>query len=131
ERLRHQRAGEGLEVVGVAVDFRDAVLKYAREIGIDYPLLIGEQDGLEAVAAFGMDTVFPFTGFADSQGRVPTLQAGKLHTEETGLILDRLSDVEHGRLDLAGARRAISDGIAHLAADRARKSAGAPAPQIR
>ena len=80
---------DGLEIVGIAVDFRDAVQKYAREMGIDYPVLIGEQDGLDAIAAFGMDTVFPFSVFADSQGRIVTLKVGELHADEARFILDR------------------------------------------
>ena len=88
--IRHERAKDGVEIVGIAVDFRDAVQKYAREMGIDYPVLVGEQDGLEAIAAFGMDTVFPFTVFADRQGRIVTLKIGELHADEARFILDRV-----------------------------------------
>ena len=63
-----QTLGKSLEVVGIAVDFKDAVLDYTRKIGIDYPVLIGEKDGMAAIDAFGMDTVFPFTVFADGRG---------------------------------------------------------------
>ena len=87
--LRHERSGDRLEIVGIAVDFRDAVLHYTREIGIDYPVLIGEKDGLEAIEAFGMDTVFPFTVFADRQGRIVTVKVGELHRDEADFILDR------------------------------------------
>ena len=39
-----------------------------KEIGIDYPLLIGEQDGLDAVDKFGLGSLgFPFTVFTDNQ----------------------------------------------------------------
>ena len=48
----------GLAVVGIAVDFRAAVTKYAHTAGIDYPVLIGEDEGLDAVHAFGMELVF-------------------------------------------------------------------------
>jgi thiol-disulfide isomerase/thioredoxin len=74
--LRHERSGEGLEVIGIAVDFRAAVIQYTRAIGIDYPVLIGEKDGMAAIDAFGMDTVFPFTVFADRQGRIFTVKVG-------------------------------------------------------
>ncbi len=53
KKIQAERGGEGFQIVGVAVDFRDDVLKYAKEIGIDYPLLIGEEDGLDAVTKFG------------------------------------------------------------------------------
>jgi thiol-disulfide isomerase/thioredoxin len=123
--LRHERAADGLEVIGIAVDFRDAVQRYAHEIGIDYPVLIGEQDGLDAIAAFGMDTVFPFTVFADRRGRIVTLKIGELHREEALFILDQLKAVDQGRTELATARKTIADGVAALAARRAQQETGA------
>jgi thiol-disulfide isomerase/thioredoxin len=119
--LRHERAADGVEVVGIAVDFRDAVQHYAREIGIDYPVLVGEQDGLDAIAAFGMDTVFPFTVFADRQGRIVTLKIGELHADEAHLILDMVKAIDQGRTDLTAAKKAIADGVAALAAERAKQ----------
>jgi len=120
KKLRQERTASGLQVVGIAVDARDAVQQYARQMGIDYPVLIGEQDGLDAIAAFGMDTVFPFTVFADSQGRIVTLKVGELHPDEAGLILDTISHIDHGRIELAAARKQLSEALAVLAAQRAR-----------
>jgi len=127
-KLRSERAGEGIEVIGVAVDSREAVLKYAREMHIDYPVLIGEQEGLNAVQAFGMEPVLPFTVFTDSQARIVTLKVGELHPEEAVFILSRVHDVDSGRLALPAAREQISAGISALAAERARsESDRAPA----
>jgi thiol-disulfide isomerase/thioredoxin len=125
--LRHERAGDGLEVVGIAVDFRDAVQHYARDMGIDYPVLIGEQDGLDAIAAFGMDTVFPFSVFADRQGRIVTLKIGELQADEGHFILDEVKAVDQGRTELAAARKHIADGVAALAAERAKREEPAEA----
>lgn len=119
--LRHERAADGVEIVGIAVDFRDAVRHYAREMSIDYPVLVGEQDGLDAIAAFGMDTVFPFTVFADRQGRIVTLKVGELHADEAHFILDRVKGIDSGRMDLAMAKKEIADGIAALATERAKR----------
>lgn len=120
--LRRQGAVAGLEVIGIAVDSRDAVLKYAHDMGIHYPILIGEQDGLKAVDAFGMQAVFPFSVFADRQGRIVALKIGELHADEAHLILTRLGDVEAGRLELSAAREQISAGLKTLAVERANKS---------
>ena len=120
QRLRRDRSADGIEVIGIAVDFREAVLKYAQSLRIDYPLLIGEQDALEAVSAFGMDTVLPFTVFADSQGRIVTLKVGELHADEADLILSRVGELGAGRIDLRAAREQIATGIRQLAAARAR-----------
>jgi thiol-disulfide isomerase/thioredoxin len=119
KKLRAQRAGEGLEVVGIAVDLRAAVVKYAHDAQIDYPLLMGEKDGLAALTALGMDTVFPFTVFADRGGRIVALKVGELRPEDAKLILDRLHELDTGRLSLAQARTQIADGLAALAVQQA------------
>lgn len=119
-KLRSEHSAEGLEVIGIAVDFRDAVLKYAREMHIEYPVLIGEQDGLDAAAAFGMESVFPFTVFADRRARIVTLKVGELHADEADFILGRVRDVDTGRLGLRDAREQVAAHIRQLAAERAR-----------
>jgi len=57
QQLQRDHGAEGFQVIGIAVDFRDKVLAYADDMKIDYPLLIGEQDALDAAAAFGVPTV--------------------------------------------------------------------------
>jgi len=123
--LRSERAEDRLEVVGIAIDFRDTAKKYARDSGIDYPVLVGEQGGLEAVAAFGMDPVLPFSVFADRAGRVIALKVGELHRDDADLILDRMRDLDQGRLTLAAAREQISTGISRLNRLRSAPSGGA------
>ena len=125
ERLSRQRAREGFQVIGVAVDSRSAVLDYARRAAIQYPLLIGERPGREAVRALGMEAVFPFSVFVDARGRIVTLKIGELRADQAALILDRMEDLDRGRIDLATARREISDGMAKLAVARAQAASSA------
>jgi thiol-disulfide isomerase/thioredoxin len=122
KQLRAERRPQNLEVIGIAVDFRDEVLQYANKIGLDYPLLIGEDEGLAAAGAFGMDLVLPFSIFADRQGRIVTLKVGELHADEAGYILDTIREVDAGRLDLASARKGIADRLKELAATRATRA---------
>ena len=117
--LRAERGKQKLEVVGVAVDFRDDVLKYAQETTISYPLLIGEEDGLAAVKAMGMQPAFPFSVFADSQQRIVALKVGELHRDEAELILERVARVDAGTLPLKQAREEITEGLKELATRRA------------
>jgi thiol-disulfide isomerase/thioredoxin len=119
-RLRHERAAAGLAVVGIAVDFRAQVMKYAHDAGIDYPLLIGENGGLDAVNAFGMELVFPFSVFADARGRVVAVKVGELHREEADFILDRVEDIDRGTLSLGDARERIQTRLRDLAVERAK-----------
>jgi thiol-disulfide isomerase/thioredoxin len=125
-KVHAARAGQKVEIIGVAVDFRDDVLAYAQKTPISYPLLIGEEDGLAAVQAFGMQPNFPFTVFADSKQRLVALKIGELHQEEIDLILDRVLAVDAGKLDLPAAREQISEGLKDIATKRAAEAAKSP-----
>jgi thiol-disulfide isomerase/thioredoxin len=117
----HQERGAGVQIVGVAMDFRNDALQYAKDKGITYPLLMGEKDGLAAVTAFGMDTVFPFTVFADTRGDIVAVKVGELHADEAELILGEISAVDTGSVSLTVARSKISEGLRALAIARAQQ----------
>jgi thiol-disulfide isomerase/thioredoxin len=123
--LRKQRAADRLEIIGIAIDERQAVLKYANEIGIDYPVLMGEQEGYEAAERFGVAMVLPFSVFADSRGRIVTLKVGELHENEAVYILDRIREVDANRLPLADARRDIAEKLRDFAVERGKSKAEA------
>jgi thiol-disulfide isomerase/thioredoxin len=115
QQLQRDHAGEGFQVIGIAVDFRDKVLAYADEMQIDYPLLIGEQDGLDAAASFGVEAVgFPFTVFSDRKGRVVTAHLGELHANQAALILDAVRRVDAGQLTPEQARSELEGALARL-----------------
>jgi thiol-disulfide isomerase/thioredoxin len=116
--LQREFAASGVEVIGVAVDFREDVLAYADRIGIGYPLLIGEEDGLAAAQAFGMNLVLPFTVFADAGRRIVALKVGELHDDEARFILDRIEALNVGQATLAEVRPAIRQELAALALRR-------------
>ena len=120
--LRTTRGDRGVEVVGIAVDFREDVERYAAEIGLDYPLLIGEEDGLAAADAFGVDPVFPFTVFADVERRIVALKIGELHADEAAYILDHIEKINAGSLPVELAREQIREELRRLDAARAEKT---------
>ena len=117
------RARSGLQVVGVAVDTNTDARRFARELGIDYPVLLGEDGGLAAIKALGADTVLPFTVFADAKGVIVAVKRGELHADEATLILGRLAALDRGALGLPAARLQISDGLRDLALARAQRQA--------
>ena len=122
-QIRAERGAKGVEVVGVAVDFREDVVKYAAEIGLDYPLLIGEEDGMAAADSFGVDPVFPFTAFVDRERRIIALKIGELHADEAAFILDHVDKVNAGSLQPDAARQLIRDEIRRLDALRPKEKA--------
>ncbi|HEX7013260.1 MAG TPA: TlpA disulfide reductase family protein [Steroidobacteraceae bacterium] len=113
--IQQEHGEEGFQVVGVAVDFREDVLNYAEEIGIDYPVLIGEQDGLDAVNKFGLGSVgFPFTVFTDNQHRIVAFHLGEIEPKEADVLLDAVRRVNSGELTPAAARTVAAKQLAAL-----------------
>jgi thiol-disulfide isomerase/thioredoxin len=116
QTLHTEWAGRDVSVVGIAVDYRDPVLAFAERYKIGYPLLIGEQDALDAAAAFGVDSpVFPFTVFTDRRGEVVALFIGELHRAQAELILSEVQNLNKDLIELKAARRAIAEGLSALA----------------
>ena len=116
--LQQKHGAEGFQIVGVAVDLREDVVKYAQEIGIDYPVLIGEQDGLDAVNKFGQGSIgFPFTVFTDNQGRIVLFHLGEIRKEQADVLFGAVRDVNSGKLTPAAARVVAAKQLAALPAE--------------
>jgi thiol-disulfide isomerase/thioredoxin len=114
-RIEREYAKNGVEVVGIAVDFADDVKSFKKDFPIDYPLLVGEQDGLDAARAFGVEPLaLPFTAFTDSQGRILMLHVGELHEDQARAILAIVQQVDAGALTPVEARHAITGALAAL-----------------
>lgn len=108
--LQREHAGAGFQVIGVAVDLRESVLGYLKKTPVDYPVLIGEQDALDAAKAFGVATTgFPFTVFTDGAGNIVTVFVGELHREEATVILRAVTDIDAGLTTPALARPRIEE----------------------
>jgi thiol-disulfide isomerase/thioredoxin len=117
KNLHAEWAGRDVSVVGIAVDYHDKVQEFADRFKIGYPLLIGEQDALDAAAALGVETpVFPFTVFTDRRGEVVALFVGQLHRPQAELILSEVQNLNQGLEQLPAARHAISEGLHALQA---------------
>jgi thiol-disulfide isomerase/thioredoxin len=112
QTLHAEWAGRDVSVVGIAVDYRDKVLEFADRLKIGYPLLIGEQDALDAAAAFGVESpVFPFTVFTDRRGEVVAVFVGELHRPQAEIILSQVQNLNKDLIQLPAARRAIAESL--------------------
>jgi peroxiredoxin len=67
--LQKQYASQGLQVIGVAMDDSgdEAIAKFAKEMGVNYPVLIGKESVGDA---YGGVEFLPTTFFIDRQGKV-------------------------------------------------------------
>ena len=102
-------------LIGIAIDFREDVLAYLGTTPVEYTVLIGEQDGLDAARAFGVESLgLPFTAFVDRAGRIVTLHVGELHRAQADVILSAVRALDAGQIDLPGAREQIRAGMTKI-----------------
>ncbi len=82
---------DGVQFVGVAIDQKERVIPYAREMGINYPLVVGGMETMEFARQLGdRATVLPFTLILDRSGRVRTAQVGILMPEKLESLIKPL-----------------------------------------
>jgi peroxiredoxin len=76
ERLR-QRWGDRAQFVGLSSDPPEKVARFAHDLGIHYPLWVGEDQVGELSRRLGNTaSVLPYTVLLDSSGRVVDVKAG-------------------------------------------------------
>lgn len=76
--LRARHAGDGLAVIGIGIDQSDQLQRVVREQGIDYPVFVAGQDGIELSRKLGnLLGELPFTAAIDRHGLYAASQLGK------------------------------------------------------
>lgn len=97
KEFQQQQAGNGFQVIGIAVDFPEEVASYAESAEFNYPVLVGQQEAMAVAESSGIEFIgMPFTMFVASDGEYVGAYIGELHQEH----LDRLVDIMT-RLDRA------------------------------
>jgi thiol-disulfide isomerase/thioredoxin len=90
-RAQAELGAKGLQFVGIAVDQPDKVREFAREIGLNYPALIGGYGAMELSKTLGNSVMaLPFTVIVDRQGRVAHTQLGALKDAKLRSIVGQL-----------------------------------------
>lgn len=101
-----------LQVVGIAVDKRDAVVKFAGELQFNYPILIGQSEAWAAAGAMGVNIyALPFTIFVAGDGNLLGVHTGELHAEHLEAFRSVVDDLAAARIDLDAARALIAERI--------------------
>jgi peroxiredoxin len=89
--LQARDGHRGLQFVGIAIDQVDKVQRFAAEIGLNYPALIGGAGALELSKSLGNELMaLPFTIIVGRDGRVAHTQLGPLPGPELERIVSRL-----------------------------------------
>jgi thiol-disulfide isomerase/thioredoxin len=82
---------KGLQFVGIAVDQADKVDQFAKEIGLNYPALVGGFGAMELSKTLGNQLMaLPFTVVVDRSGAIAHTQLGMLKPDKLQTLLKQL-----------------------------------------
>lgn len=88
EKAQVAYAHQGLQVIGVAIDDPTAVATYRRQMGISYPVLLGDFATLSLTAQEGNRAqVLPFTLIVSPEGKVIARKTGSYIKRELDALL--------------------------------------------
>ena len=93
EFVRAQRdlGPKGLQIVGIAIDQPAKVIEFAKDLGLNYPALIGSYDAVDIAKPLGNRlAALPFTVVLDRTGQVAHTQLGPLKPEQLRTIVNAL-----------------------------------------
>lgn len=90
-KFQDQYGARGVQFVGLAIDQKERVGPYARDIGINYPVLVGGLESMDFARQVGNRRgVLPFTLVIDRSGKVVTTEIGILKPEKLESLLKPL-----------------------------------------
>lgn len=90
-KLQNDYGNKGLQFVGIAIDQPDKVRSYAKELGLNYPTLVGGYGAIELSKTLGNQLgALPFTVILDRAGGVIHTQLGPLKDAQLQAIIKQL-----------------------------------------
>ncbi len=106
--FQEQQAGNGFQVIGIAVDFPEEVAAYAETAEFNYPVLIGQQDAMAVAETSGIEFIgMPFTMFVASDGEYVGAYIGELHQEHLDGLVDIMTRLDRSEISKDEARAQI------------------------
>jgi len=82
-QVQKQLGAKGVQVLGIAIDQADRVRPYAAEMGINYPLLVGELDAIDLSRSAGNEIAgLPFTVVVDRTGNTAGTVTGRVTADK-------------------------------------------------
>ncbi len=81
--LQEKYQDKGFTIVGVALDSQQAAIDFVDPMGINYPILVGETEGIAISQAYGNQlSVLPYTVVVDRKGIIRHAFAREVSLEE-------------------------------------------------
>ncbi len=108
EHLQQSMDPAQLQVIGIALDRLEPVLRFVAETGITYPILVGEEAATRAAEQFGEAFIgLPFSVVAASDGTILAVHTGQVSATDLAHIGTVAQQLAAGELDPAAARQIL------------------------
>jgi thiol-disulfide isomerase/thioredoxin len=89
--LQQQYADKDLQFIGIALEDREPVAEYAAAIKINYPILLGGDDGIALAQQLGNSVgAVPYTLIVDRQGQIILRHPGELSKQQIMEVISPL-----------------------------------------
>lgn len=89
--LQNDYQDQGFTIVGIAIDTKQNAKDFVDPMGINYPILIGDQDGIALSQDYGNRLgVLPYTVVVDRQGKIVSTHRNELSYEEAEALIKPL-----------------------------------------
>ena len=89
--MQEQYGATGLQLIGVAIDSPDKVHDFMDTYGINYPMLIGDDDAIQTAKAYGNRYgALPYTVVIDRHGKIQSVQRGEMTRKMVEEAINRL-----------------------------------------
>lgn len=73
---------KGFEIIGIAIDNKQAVIDFIDPMGAEYPILLGEETGIKLSQAYGNRLgVLPYSIIVDRKGKIVSTHRNELTFE--------------------------------------------------
>lgn len=107
--FQEEQGESGIQVIGIAVDFAEAVVDYAVAAEFNYPILIGQEDAMAVAETSGVEFIgMPFTMIVAADGELLNAHLGEIVEADLDHIVEVLRLLDSGEIDKDSAREALN-----------------------
>lgn len=110
EQFQQSRDPARMQVIGIAIDRLEPVMRFLGETGVTYPNLVGEMDAARAAEQFAPGFALPLSVVAAPDGTVLAVHIGEIHASDLEQIAAVSDALAAGSLTAADATKQLKLG---------------------
>jgi thiol-disulfide isomerase/thioredoxin len=107
--VQDEQGDDGVQIIGIAVDFPEEVAAYAETVQFNYPVLVGQEDAMAVAETSGVPFIgLPFTMIIAPDGEFMHSHVGEIHREDLDNIVELFEQLGRGEINKQSVRDSLS-----------------------